>query len=175
MSSRRDLLIAIVGAAVVALAAQARVPMEPVPTTLQTLAMFAIAAAFGPRVGAWTATVYLIAAWLGAPVLSGGDTFGVAGLLTSKTGGYVVAFVPAAWALGHVHRARWPTMLVAAVAAHALVLAIGGAWLAVHIGVGAAFEHGVQPFWIAALAKSALVPPLAVAARAVIAVSHRSD
>ena len=54
----RAVLLAVFGSAVVAVAAHISVPMLPVPMTLQTLAVLAIGAAFGSRLGAATLALY---------------------------------------------------------------------------------------------------------------------
>lgn len=165
MTLRDDLMHAAVGVVATALAAQVRVPLEHVPMTLQTLAMFVTAALGGVRVGVLCAAIYLLAAWLGAPVLSGWGTIGQLDVFAVKNAGYVVGFVPAACIVGRARRGPWWRLLAAALLAHAIVLAIGGAWLAAHVGVEAAWRHGVWPFVPGALLKSALVPPIVAALR----------
>lgn len=162
---------ALVGVALVAVAAQISVPMQPVPMTLQTFAMFAVAMLGGARLGLLVALGYFVAAWLGAPVLSGGASFAADGLLDSKTAGYVVAFVPACWLLGGLvdllPRSTFALQFGAALLAHALVLLLGAAWLAGHVGVARAFDSGVLPFLLGALAKSFAVALLVAAVRRV--------
>ncbi|MFK7738718.1 MAG: biotin transporter BioY [Planctomycetota bacterium] len=156
---------AVVGAVTIAFAAQVALPIGAVPITLQTLALFVVAMLGGARIGLLAALLYLLAAWLGVPVLSGWRSLQPDGILGAKTAGFVVGFVPAAWWLARVAgpALRRPTLLhtllhrtLMALAAHAVVLAVGGAWLAFYIGVGAAWQHGVQPFLLPAVAKSAL-------------------
>ena len=50
----RTILLAIIGSMIVAISAQVSVPMMPVPMTLQTLAVLAVGAAYGARLGAVT-------------------------------------------------------------------------------------------------------------------------
>ena len=56
----RAILLAILGSAIVAIAAQISVPMLPVPMTLQTFAVLAVGAAYGARLGAITLALYAL-------------------------------------------------------------------------------------------------------------------
>ena len=66
----RNGALAMLGSLVVAAAAQVNVPMQPVPMTLQTLAVLAVGAAFGARLGAVTLALYALEAAVGLPVLA---------------------------------------------------------------------------------------------------------
>ena len=66
----RAVLLAVLGSAVVAVAAHVSVPMLPVPMTLQTLAVLVIGAAFGSRLGAATLALYAAEGAAGLPVFS---------------------------------------------------------------------------------------------------------
>ena len=152
--------VAVLAACLFALAAQVRVPMHPVPMTLQTAAVFSVALLTSPRCS-WIATLlYLAGAWLGLPILSGGSSFAETGLLDAKTAGYVVGFVPAAVGISWLRPRGLLAAAAAALGGHMIVLAIGGAWLAAHIGIESAWTHGVAPFAWGALAKSLAVAPL---------------
>jgi len=162
-------LLAAIAVLFVAGAAQVSIPAWPVPATLQTAAVFVVAAMLGADVGGLAATLYLLAAWLGAPVLAGFADFGTTGLWNAKTAGYVVAFVPTNLTLGWLAQrgslhAAWRLGL-AVLVAHAVVLGVGWAWLARQIGAASAWENGVAPFWIGAVAKTVLVTAVVVAAR----------
>lgn len=163
-------LLAVIGTLLVALGAQLTIPAGAVPATMQTAAVFFVAASLGTDVGGLAATLYLLAAWLGAPVLADFTHFGTTGLWNAKSAGYVIAFVPTSLALGHVAQCGWlrPAWraFVAILIAHTLVLAVGWAWLARQIGTANAWDHGVTPFWIGALVKSGLVTGGLVAMRA---------
>ena len=51
----RNIALAVAGSLLLVLAAKIKVPFWPVPMTLQTLVVFGVGAAFGPRLGAATA------------------------------------------------------------------------------------------------------------------------
>ena len=58
-STRTNILLVLAGSALVALSAQASVPMWPVPMTLQTLAITLIGLTYGSRLAAATMLAYL--------------------------------------------------------------------------------------------------------------------
>ena len=66
----RNAVLAIAGSLIVAAAAQINVPMLPVPMTLQTLAVLAIGAAYGARLGAITLALYALEGAAGLPVFA---------------------------------------------------------------------------------------------------------
>lgn len=153
----------LLGTLVLALASYIEVPMVPVPVTMQTFAVTLIGALYGWRLGAITVAAWLVEAALGMPVLSGG----AAGLhhFFGPTGGYLVAFPLVAALTGWLAEKGWngsrPVLaFVSMLAGNLLCLAIGGAWLAVMIGVEAAFLGGVAPFLFGAALKSILAAAL---------------
>lgn len=143
-----------------ALLAQVRVPVPgtPVPMTLQTLAVLLSGMALGPWMGAGSQLLYLAAGAAGFPVFAGGQTG--ADHLWAATGGYLVAFLPAAALAGSIARTvrgRWFAPMLAAAAGTALIFGGGIAWLWWLSGdLGVALQLGLYPFWVGALLKWAL-------------------
>lgn len=103
----RRVLAALLGAAVVALAAQIAVPIpgSPVPMTLQGLAVLVVGGVLGAGTGAAALTLYLLAGAAGLPVFApvGLPLVGMARLL-GPTGGYLLAFPVAAALTGALAR-----------------------------------------------------------------------
>ena len=161
---RTALIIA--GTLVIAVAAQVTVPMEPVPMTLQTLAVLAVGGVLGARNGGAAVLCYLVLGVLGLPVLAGGERAAGAAFFTSKTFGYLAMFLPAA-AVASVRRERPIALLGMMVLAHALILVGGAGVLALHIGAGPAIEHGVRPFLLGALIKSTIAAAITASWRGV--------
>ncbi|QDV05420.1 Biotin transporter BioY [Planctomycetes bacterium Poly30] len=149
----------LVGAISIALGARVNVSLEPVPMTLQTLAVLAVGGLLGARIGAGAAAAYLALVLLGAPILSNGDAAPGRAFLELKTAGYVVGFVPAAFLSGFAGRGVLFSLMVMATA-HALILALGAAWLARFVGLSAAIEYGVTPFLWGALIKTVVAAAL---------------
>jgi biotin transporter BioY len=106
----RIILLALLGSAIVAVAAQVSVPMLPVPMTLQTLAALAVGAAYGARLGAITLALYALEGAAGLPVFANFQ----AGLFLPTgeilaSGGYIIGFILAAGLVGQAvwrHAAR---------------------------------------------------------------------
>ena len=151
------LLAIVVGAAVLALASQAEIPIEPVPFTLQSLAVILAGMLLGWRVGMLTVLVWLAAGAAGLPVFSGGA--GGWERFAGPTGGYLAAFPVAAavsgWLAERGWNARHPLMaLAAALIGHALCLLPGALWLATFVGRDDALRDGLLPFLPGALLKS---------------------
>lgn len=90
----------VVGAAVVALAAQVsvRLPLTVVPLTLSPLAVLVVGGLLGPRGGAAALVLYLAAGAAGLPVFAGGAAGAIH--LLGPTGGYLLAFPVAAAVTG---------------------------------------------------------------------------
>lgn len=149
-------VMAIAFAALIAVCAQISVPMVPVPTTLQTWAVLLAGLVFGARWGMASVALYLLAAAVGLPVLSDGRS-GIEAL-TGPTAGYLAAFpivAGLAGAMSQSQRFRPPLVMIASLTGlHAIVLALGAAWLARSVGVEAAVSGGLLPFLPGAIVKS---------------------
>lgn len=154
--------LVLAGSALIAVAGQVKVPMWPVPTTLQTLAIFTIAAAYGRNLAVATLIAYLAEGAAGLPVFTNGG--GLAYFLTSATTGYLVGFVVAAgitgWAADH-GLASTPIKLFAANLAGTLViLVLGALWIAAMFGTDKAIAWGIGPFIVTDIIKAALAAAL---------------
>src|SRR5881628_2058955 len=99
-------LAVVLGAVLVALAAQVSVPLPgtPVPMTLQPMAVLLVGGLLGARLGALSMILYLAMGAAGLPVFT--PTVPLVGFarLFGPTGGYLLAYPVAAWAVGTVVR-----------------------------------------------------------------------
>jgi biotin transport system substrate-specific component len=136
------------GATLIAVCAQISVPWEPVPFSLQTMAVSITAMALGARRGTLSVATYLAAGAAGLPVfatLRGGPQ-----VLLGPTGGYLLAFLVGAWVMGSLAERGWDRKVITSaltlVAGHALMLGLGTLWLAAGIGLSAAWTVGAFPF-----------------------------
>jgi biotin transport system substrate-specific component len=149
----------LLGSALIAAAAQVQVPMFPVPMTMQTFAVLAIAMLYGSRLGALTVIAYLVEGALGLPVFAGGQTLALI-LAKPFTVGYLVGFVAAAFLAGRIaeRTASLAGAALAVVAGTLTIYAFGISWLAVMLGgdVAKAFGMGALPFLVGDLVKGAL-------------------
>ncbi len=147
------------GALVVALAAQVSVPvpLSPVPMTLQPLAVLVVGGLLGAGGGLAALVTYLALGILGLPVFAGGSS-GIVHLV-GPTGGYLLAFPLAAGLVGALANGGRGTLRVLLACALGMVLIhIGGvAQLALLGGDPAlAFRVGFVPFFTGDLLKVGL-------------------
>ena len=167
-------------AAFTAVAAQISIPLEPVPFTLQVLAVVLTGLLLGPRYGALAMGVYVLVGAVGVPVFAGFR--GGLGVLFGDTGGYLLAYPLAAAVAGLAARStanapRRRGLVVGFLwgsAALAVIYAIGATWLAVLAGLSpaAAVAAGVLPFVLFDLIKVGLAALVAVAVAPAIATSR---
>ena len=165
-----SVLLVIAGTLVIAIAAKIKVPFYPVPVTLQTLAIFGIAAAFGARLGVITVLAYLAEGALGLPVFTNTPPMAAGpAYFLGPTGGFLLGFVVIAFIVGTAADRGWsrsfPKMLGAMLAAEVVMMALGFAWLAwfatlssgaTGVGLATAFSAGVAPFILGDLLKIVL-------------------
>ena len=152
----RNVALALIGSALVAAAAQVNIPMIPVPMTLQTLAVLAIGAAYGARLGAATLALYAIEGALGLPVFA---EFKSGVMLASF--GYILGFIAAAFVVGALAERGWdrsiPRMFAAMLLGAAVLYIPGLAWLWAWVGSFAnAVSWGLTPFIAGDLVKAAI-------------------
>lgn len=161
-STGRRLIAIGLGALLVALAAQVRIPLPftPVPVTLQDLAVLTVGGLLGPVAGAAALATYLGLGILGLPVFAGGG----AGLpwLLGPTGGYLLAFPVAAFVMGLVaHRHGFGHAVLGALLGMMIIHVGGVAQLALLTGdPGTAFRTGSLPFLSVSLLKIGLAAAL---------------
>jgi biotin transport system substrate-specific component len=185
------LLLALVGSMLLALSAKYKVPMVPVPMSLQSLVVLMIGVAYGWRLGAATILVYIAEGMAGIPVFANTPPqVPSPAYLLGGTGGYLAGFVLAAalmgWASEKGFARRWHTLLPFSLAGTAVILALGWVWLAFFAGMGLsetwgkgalyAFNEGVLKFiWVDAPLKSVLVALIMPSAMGYVAqsISHK--
>lgn len=164
------ILAIVIGAAVVALAAQVsfRLPLTVVPWTLQPLAVLIVGGLLGAGGGASALVLYLAAGASGLPVFAGGS--GGALHLIGPTGGYLLAYPLAAAVTGWLcaragRRAVFTTLLACLVGM--LIIHIGGVSQLAILGgdPAAAFRMGFLPFFANDLVKVGLAALLILALR----------
>ncbi|MBW8640114.1 biotin transporter BioY [Hoeflea sp. WL0058] len=153
--------LVVTGTIILAISAKTKVILGPVDLSMQTLAIFLIAATFGLRLGVATLLLYMAEGLYGLPVFQGTPEKGIGlAYMMGSTGGYLVGFVVAAAIVGWAADRGWdrnPFKLFGAVlSAEAAIMLFGFAWLAVLIGADKAWQFGVAPFVLSDLIKVAL-------------------
>ena len=151
--------LAVAGALLLAVSAQLKVNLGPVPFTFQTLVLLLIAATYGRNLAVGTVVLYLGMGAAGLPVFANGVGPAV---LIGPTAGFLAGFVVCAAIVGEAADRgldRSPLSLAPAMLVGIAVLfAMGWAWLAFGFGLGAekAWLGGVQPFIAGDLIKIAI-------------------
>ena len=145
-----------------AILAKIKLPMWPVPVTMGTFGVLAIAAAYGPRLGLTTILGYMIVGALGFDVFasSSAEAFGLTYMM-GGTGGYLVGYVLATLALGLLARRGWDKSFVWMAAAmligNALIYVPGLVWLGQLYGWDQPIlAWGLTPFLVGDALKLAL-------------------
>lgn len=156
----RRTVAVLLGTALVAAAAQVAVPLPgtPVPMTLQPLAVLIVGGLLGPWLGAASLLLYLALGAAGMPVFTPVGLPGVARLI-GPTGGYLLAYPLAAFAVGRIagDGAQLARLGLAALAGLVLIHLGGLAQLLILTGsLTRAAQFGTFPFLAADLVKLVL-------------------
>jgi biotin transport system substrate-specific component len=159
LAARRGVAV-VLGTVLVAVAAQISIPVPgtPVPITLQPLAVLVVGGLLGPALGAASLILYLALGAAGVPVFA---PYGLPGIarLVGPTGGYLLAYPVAAFAVGKLagDGRRWGPLALALLVGLVLIHLGGVAQLLILTGSAAsALRLGTLPFLLGDLLKWAL-------------------
>src|SRR5690606_7025218 len=154
----RNMILAAMFAAIVAVAGQIQIPL-PIPITLQTMAVMMAGSVLGSRWGAASMAVFILLVAFGAPLLAGGK--GGLAVLAGPTAGYVWSWILAAWLIGFlsersVRLSVWKLTVYHVLGGMLLIYAGGVFWLVTGVGLGwkEALLTGVLPFIVGDLIKA---------------------
>lgn len=165
------------GAALTALAARVTIPLQPVPITLQVLAVLLAGLLLGARDGALSQLLYVALITAGLPL----DANGLGTLVwLNPSAGYLLGFVLGAGAAGglaEMGRGRLALLRFAAGPVGVAVIYLTGmAWLTYGFLAGdwaRGWQLGVQPFLLADTAKAVIAVLAAEGARAAVERARR--
>jgi len=148
LSVLAQLVLVLAGSALLAISAQIKIPLYPVPVTGQTLVVLMIGMAYGSRLGAATLLAYLVEGGMGLPVFAGGGAGWAT--LAGPTGGYLIGFLVAAFILGLLAErgmGRGPvSTALAMIVGTALIYVFGVTHLSGFTGFEKAVAAGLLPF-----------------------------
>ena len=155
----RDVLLVLSFTVVTALCAQVSFRIGVVPITGQTFAVLLAGALLGSRLGALSQLTYLAVGAMGAPIFA--NWMGGPAVLVGPTGGYLMGFVPAAFAVGLMVERGWDrrvwSMGIAMLLGLGFIYAFGLSWLAHFVPKGTVLSAGLYPFIPGELVKLALL------------------
>lgn len=143
-----NLVTVVLGSLLLTLSAKISVPVMPVPVTLTTFAVAALAAGFGWRIGVATVALYIAQGLAGLPVFSfgGGWTY-----VMSPTFGFILGYLPMAYIIGRAADAgasgKVFRLFAAMLLADAVLFAFGFVWLLAVAGI-LLQAGGTLPGWI---------------------------
>ncbi len=154
-----NVAMVLIGTLLLTISAKLSVQIGPVPVSLQTFAVAALAGAFGWRIGTATVVAYLLEGAVGIPVFAAGG--GIAYLM-GPTGGFLLGFVPMAYVIGLAAdrgaSRNVVTLAISMLIADALLFVLGFAWLVLVLAslkgvspaavIPGAFDAAVKPFVI---------------------------
>jgi biotin transport system substrate-specific component len=138
-----------------------RVPIEPVPFTLQTFAIFVTSGLLGSKRGALSVIVYVLLGLVGVPVFAGFSAG--PSVVAGPTGGFIVGFIFTAIVTGAIMKAfskmkgimKFIMAAVAMFIGDAVCFIIGTVWFMIIMNTGLAATFGicVLPYIIPDLVK----------------------
>jgi biotin transport system substrate-specific component len=162
----------VLGALIVAGAAQVSIPLPgtPVPMTLQPMAVLLVGGLLGARLGALSMILYLAMGAAGLPVFTPTVPLLGAARLFGPTGGYLLAYPVAAFAVGAlltpgrrpgINTPEWLRAALAVLAGLVLIHLGGLAQLAILTGnMSGAARLATWPFLLGDLLKLAILVPV---------------
>jgi biotin transport system substrate-specific component len=143
-----NFILVTTGSIVLAAASQLSIPLQPVPITLQGVAVIFIGMVYGWRLSGLTVALYLLEGVLGLPVFAN-FSCGLP-ILLGPTGGYLLGFIPAAIVSGWLMEQGWAKnffgSLLAAVIGSIIIFTSGVIVLSNYFGIANAYLFGVKPF-----------------------------
>ena len=156
----QQLLKVSLGVILLAAFSQVSIPLEPVPVTLQTVAVMLIGLTYAPSQAIQTVLAYLALGAVGVPVFA--NFSAGAAVLLGKTGGYLWGFVFAVFLMSFLQQkkliaSKWLQDSLLCTVGTAVIFITGVSYLAGFIGFDAAITYGFWPFVLPGIAKIMLL------------------
>ncbi len=119
----RKIIMCALFSALMIVGAYIRIPIPPVPITLQTFFVLLSGMVLGYKSGVCSVLVYIGLGLVGIPVFAGGT--GGIGSVLMPTFGYILGFILAAYVSGRTVKSSYKGYLVSAFAATGIIYACG--------------------------------------------------
>lgn len=154
-----SVLLTIIGTCLLFACTQVSIPLNPVPITLQTVAVLILGLTFNKAEALKSVTLYLVLGALGLPVFS--NFRGGLYMLMGPTGGYLIGFLVSIWAMctmrEYLRKVATKELLLIGFVGSSIVYLIGVPRLSMFVGWQAAITTGLVPFILPGLVKSVIV------------------
>lgn len=156
---KNELVQILIGVGLLACSAQISIPLQPVPITMQSVAVLLIGLFYKQSTAVKTVLSYLGMGALGFPVFA--NFAGSIAHFVTPTAGYLFGFV-ACVAIMAAFREKiahdtFVTQLIACTLGTIAIFAFGISWLALFVGMSKAFYIGFVPFIIPGIIKGIVV------------------
>lgn len=155
-NNTRHILLVALFTALIIVGTFIRVPLPPVPITLQTFFVMLAALLLSPSMALASVVLYMFLGAIGIPVFSSG---GGIGALLGPTGGFILGWIPAALLGSFVAgKGKNPVRLILAlVVVQVFTYGVGVPWLKFKLGLtwAKAYAAGMGPFMIGDAVKMA--------------------
>ena len=135
-SIKSEMLQIVIGVGLLFGCAQVSIPLQPVPITLQTVAVMLIGLFYSKQVAVKTVLSYLALGTLGAPVFAN-FSGGIAKLI-GPTGGYLIGFLVAVYGMAaareRILKDTYVSMICNCIIGNVLIFIPGISWLSFYVG-----------------------------------------
>lgn len=162
ITDSKTILKSLMGLVLMVVCSQIVIPIQPVPITLQTVAVLLIGLTFSTREAFYAMISYLVIGMAGAPFFANW-TFGL-NVISGPKGGYYIGFVIAATSLAFLRskiKNETPlSIFFLVLIGQSLIYFFGLAWLSQFIGIQKAIEIGFLPFIFSGAIKSVILTVL---------------
>ncbi|WP_342272631.1 biotin transporter BioY [Candidatus Tisiphia endosymbiont of Parasteatoda lunata] len=150
----------VLGVALLAICSQIIIPMKPVFISLQTVAVLFIGLTYNKNTAFLAVLSYITLGIVGVPIF--GQFSSGLRILQGTTGGYLVGFVIAVYAMVSLKDKiftsnKWLNQISLCLIGNIIIMSLGWMWLSKFLGASGAFYGGVLPFIIPGMIKSLLL------------------
>lgn len=156
---KNELVQILIGACMLIVATQISIPLQPVPITMQTVAVLLIGLFYSRATAVKTVLAYLAIGAVGFPVFSnfsGGFVH-----FLKPTAGYLWGFLGCVYLMAmfreKIKSDTYLTQLLCCILGSIVTYACGISWLALFVGVPGAIKFGLVPFIIPGVVKALFV------------------
>ena len=147
----RSLTLILAGTMLLYLSAKLKIPLDPVPISMQTFVVLTLGMVYGWKLGSLTMVAYILEGALGVPVFAGTPEKGIGlAYIAGPTGGYLFGFVIAAGVVGYFSERGWDrNILLSAITmiiGNVIIYVCGLMWLYKFLSFQLAIKFGLLPF-----------------------------